>query len=95
MSKDKPARRPTAEPPKGFRDYFGAEVTERKAMLDQIAGTKKRIANLCFRGAAKTTLMFEYLILYVAVFGEIDGFGKIDGRECAVLGVVVGLCRSL
>jgi len=23
--------------------------------------------------------MFEYLVLYVAVFGEIDGFGKIDG----------------
>lgn len=38
MSKDKPARRPKAEPPKGFRDYFGADVTERKAMLDQIAG---------------------------------------------------------
>ena len=38
MTKEKPARRPKAEPPKGFRDYFGAEVTERKAMLDQIAG---------------------------------------------------------
>ena len=37
MSKDKSARRPKAEPPKGFRDYFGAEVTERKAMLDKIA----------------------------------------------------------
>ena len=37
-AKEKPARRPKAEPPKGFRDYFGAEVTERKAMLDQIAG---------------------------------------------------------
>lgn len=31
-------RRPRAETPKGFRDYFGAEVTERKAMLDAIAG---------------------------------------------------------
>ncbi len=30
-------RRPRAEPPKGFRDYFGAEVTERKAMLDRVA----------------------------------------------------------
>ena len=30
-------RRPKAETPKGFRDYFGAEVTERKAMLDKIA----------------------------------------------------------
>lgn len=49
------------------------------AMLDQLAGQKKRIANLCFRGAAKTTLFFEYLVLYIAVFGEIDGFGQIEG----------------
>ncbi len=33
---DKP-RRPRAETPKGFRDYFGSEVTDRKRMLDQIA----------------------------------------------------------
>ncbi len=33
----KAARRPRAETPKGFRDYFGAEVTARKAMLDKIA----------------------------------------------------------
>jgi histidyl-tRNA synthetase len=37
MASDKPARRPRAETPKGFRDYFGAEVTERKAMLDKVA----------------------------------------------------------
>ena len=42
MSKDKPQRRPRAETPKGFRDYFGAEVTERKAMLDAIAGVYHR-----------------------------------------------------
>ncbi|MCA0206743.1 MAG: histidine--tRNA ligase [Proteobacteria bacterium] len=30
-------RRPKAETPKGFRDYFGAEVTARKEMLDRIA----------------------------------------------------------
>ncbi|MFV0293859.1 MAG: histidine--tRNA ligase [Paracoccus sp. (in: a-proteobacteria)] len=30
--------RPKAQTPKGFQDYFGAEVTERKAMLDRIAG---------------------------------------------------------
>jgi histidyl-tRNA synthetase len=36
MSSDK-IRRPRAETPKGFRDYFGAEVTTRKAMLDRIA----------------------------------------------------------
>ena len=38
---DKP-RRPRAETPKGFRDYFGAEVTMRKAMLDRIAGVYHR-----------------------------------------------------
>ena len=37
MSKDKAPRKPRAETPKGFRDYFGADVTERKAMLDTIA----------------------------------------------------------
>ncbi|WP_127107359.1 histidine--tRNA ligase [Pararhodobacter zhoushanensis] len=36
MSKTK-QRRPQAETPKGFRDYFGAEVTARKEMLDRIA----------------------------------------------------------
>ncbi len=42
MAKDKPVRRPRAETPKGFRDYFGAEVTERSAMLSQIAGVYHR-----------------------------------------------------
>ena len=42
MAKDKGPRRPKAETPKGFRDYFGAEVTERKAMLDRIAAVYHR-----------------------------------------------------
>ncbi len=42
MAQDKPARRPKAETPKGFRDYFGAEVTERKVMLDAIAAVYER-----------------------------------------------------
>jgi len=37
MAKVKKQSRPKAETPKGFRDYFGADVTERKAMLDKIA----------------------------------------------------------
>ncbi len=37
MAQDKSPRRPRAETPKGFRDYFGAEVTDRKTMLDAIA----------------------------------------------------------
>ncbi|SNR52305.1 histidine--tRNA ligase [Paracoccus sediminis] len=37
MAKDqKKQLRPKADTPKGFRDYFGADVTERKAMLDAI-----------------------------------------------------------
>ncbi|WBU62946.1 histidine--tRNA ligase [Paracoccus aerodenitrificans] len=38
MPQDKKKQpRPKAVTPKGFRDYFGAEVTERKQMLDRIA----------------------------------------------------------
>ncbi len=37
MAKVKKQPRPKAETPKGFRDYFGAEVTERNNMLRQIA----------------------------------------------------------
>jgi len=37
MAKVKKTPRPRAETPKGFRDYFGADVAERKAMLDEIA----------------------------------------------------------
>ena len=37
MAKQKKQPRPKAEPPKGFRDYFGAEVTERQQMLAKIA----------------------------------------------------------
>ncbi len=39
---DGKVRRPKAETPKGFRDYFGAEVIERKAMLDAITGVYHR-----------------------------------------------------
>ena len=48
-------------------------------MLDKVVSPSKYIANLCFRGAAKTTLFMEYMTLYVAMFGEIPGFGEIDG----------------
>ncbi|WP_412508840.1 histidine--tRNA ligase [Roseovarius sp. SYSU LYC5161] len=37
MAKPKKQPRPKAETPKGFRDYFGAEVTERADMLRAIA----------------------------------------------------------
>ena len=37
MAKDKGGRKPKAETPKGFRDYFGSDVTERETMLRKIA----------------------------------------------------------
>lgn len=47
-------------------------------MLDQVASGASRIANMVFRGAAKTTVMGEYLILYLAVYGELPNFGMIN-----------------
>ena len=37
MAKQKKAPKPKALPPKGFRDYFGADVSERAEMLRRIA----------------------------------------------------------
>lgn len=48
-------------------------------MLDKLTGKSSYIANLCWRGAAKTTLFFEYLVLYLAVFGKLPGFGQVEG----------------
>lgn len=62
----------------------GVEGEENKTplvhyyMLDTISDGGRRIINLCHRGIAKTTVMGEYLFLYIAVYGELPGFGKID-----------------
>lgn len=42
MAKPKKTPRPRAETPKGFRDYFGAEVTQRAEMLRKIAAVYHR-----------------------------------------------------
>ncbi len=42
MAKDKKPRRPRAETPRGFRDWFGADVIERNAMLARITETYHR-----------------------------------------------------
>lgn len=48
-------------------------------MLDKITQPSSYIANLCFRGAAKTTLFMEYFTLFLAVFHYIPGFGDVEG----------------
>ncbi|WP_022702703.1 histidine--tRNA ligase [Pseudorhodobacter ferrugineus] len=42
MAKDKQPRKPRAETPKGFRDYFGADVIERRDMLAKISDVYER-----------------------------------------------------
>jgi len=48
------------------------------SMLDTITDRGKRVLNLCHRGIAKTTLMAEYLFLYIATYGDLPGFGPVD-----------------
>ena len=38
-------------------------------MLDQAIYGGNNVANMCARGLAKTTLLAEYLFLYIACFG--------------------------
>jgi phage terminase large subunit-like protein len=52
-------------------------------MLDRIGNVARnknvvRILNMIHRGAAKSTIMGEYLFLYLAVYGNIPNFGKIE-----------------
>ncbi len=56
MAKDKKQPRPKAETPKGFRDYFGADVDERKAMLDRIAQVYHRYGFDALESAAVETV---------------------------------------
>lgn len=63
----------------------GSEGEENKTpvlhyrILDQLAYGGHRIANMIHRGAAKTTLMGEYLFLYLAVHGgKLPNFGRIE-----------------
>ena len=46
-------------------------------MLDEVRGSRQKIVNMLFRGSAKTTLLGEYLFLYLGVYGAIPGFGKV------------------
>ncbi len=45
-------------------------------MLDAITESND-VLIVCFRGGSKTTVMAEYMILYLALHGELPNFGKI------------------
>lgn len=47
-------------------------------MLDAIDSPHQYLANLLFRGAAKTTVFAEYLFLYIATYGELPHLGSVN-----------------
>ena len=46
-------------------------------MLDQVAYGGPNIVNMCARGTAKTTLLGEYLFLYLAVYGYLKAIQQL------------------
>jgi len=56
MAKVKKQPRPKAETPKGFRDYFGAEVAQRNAMLGKIAEVYHRYGFEALESSAVETV---------------------------------------
>jgi len=56
MAKQKKTPRPKAVTPKGFRDYFGADVTERADMLGAIAGVYQRYGFEALESSAVETV---------------------------------------
>lgn len=61
----------------------GAEGEENKSpvihydMLDQVPYNKQNMF-VSFRGSAKTTALHEYMFLYLATYGDIPNFGKVN-----------------
>jgi len=47
-------------------------------MMDSVFNAEPMCAILVFRGAGKTTVFAEYLILFIAAFGYMPGFGEVD-----------------
>ncbi len=56
MAKPKKTPRPKAQTPKGFRDYFGADVSERAEMLQTIAGVYHRYGFEALESSAVETV---------------------------------------
>lgn len=48
-------------------------------MIDGLMTKDTHLVNLCHRGIAKTSLFCEFLIMYLAIYGELPSIGKIDG----------------
>jgi phage terminase large subunit-like protein len=47
-------------------------------MLDELIHAKKHVCNMCARGLGKTSLLGEYLFLYLAVYGELPNMKNVN-----------------
>jgi len=60
----------------------GAEENETPIvhlkMMDRVFNKDKRCAIMVHRGCGKTTLFGEYLVLFIAAFGYLPGFGPVN-----------------
>lgn len=60
----------------------GAEENETPpvhlVMMENVFNEDRRCAIMCHRGIGKTTVFAEYLILFMAAFGYMPGFGKVN-----------------
>ena len=75
MAKEKKAPRPKAQTPKGFRDYFGEDVSQRAEMLRVITGVYHHYGFDALESAAVETV--EALGKFLARCGQAQ-----RGRLC-------------
>lgn len=67
-----------------FIQLAGGEDLENKTplvhlkMCEAMFANSKNTAVLCHRGIGKTSIASEFLILYIAAFGEMPGLGKVN-----------------
>ena len=67
MAKPKKTPRPKAQTPKGFRDYFGAEVTQRAEMLSKIAEFYEDEVDIAVAGLVKLLEPLMIVVLGVII----------------------------
>jgi len=99
MAKVKKQPRPKAETPKGFRDYFGAEVAQRKAMLDQISAVYQLYGFDALESSAVETVEALGFRQFYQCDADTVGSGSVaaDAEICAMLSDVletVGIPRG-
>ena len=45
--------------------------------LDELVNSDRHIVNMCFRGSGKSSILAEYLFLYLALYNKLPNFGSV------------------